>query len=480
MGSNFLGTIDGFLYSVELTGKAVVTNTDLLDPIKYRNDRYLIDEIDPLTKPVQQTIKEAVQQRNIEIKKKGEITKSIELFNGKTTTISSAQGAVSIVDNEGKLIMPSGTFQTPIQYYDLPSEITKASRKEIIDLLDKLKITDKVNWGDFLTDNENIPNILLEWVDKSMFDNEHEKQKAKELVINNYSAIQILLRDNVLNQETKIKETANKITLQAGQLFVETPIVNKSLEIEKGILKSVANINVKIEGEGQLIVAAEAQLKMPLNSLVSGYRLQIHGGKLMIENEEEKKGTLVNASINQAILMSQSDPLNESESVCNRSYQLFEFTEIIGKFDHVTLPETALNCSWNLSQLYSQGHIFEENKGLDTTEVHNTGVDHFYAYPSPIEQGEDLRLGLYYGNQINDDARFIVYIFDMLGQLHVKKEAFQKGNLVNYQDSTYWYSEITVLSDEFHHMAVGGYSILLVLAGEVVHKTKLGVIPRKK
>ena len=320
--------------------------------------------------------------------------------------------------------------------------------------------------------------------------NKEEKESAITLVAEYTSEITKFLRDTVTNRETKVKQTSHKIMLQQGQLLVDSESFPKSLDVDRGTLKVPSNIKVTIGGEGRLIFGPGSKLKLSLSNTLSGGLLEIGGGNLIIEDELNAaaaaggNGLAISDTANGSMMMSLLGNFNISESNCNQSYTLFEFETINGTFDNVNLPEPEEGCAWNTSQLYTQGILFQESDITDVASIKEGGFSQMYVYPSPVPQGEKIRLGVYYGSDIKEEFKLTVYIFDILGQLHVKHSIDYKDIMKKEEPSIkgdkYNYFEIEIEASQFHHMSVGAYSVVLEVDGKVVGKTKLGVKSRKK
>jgi len=66
-----------------------------------------------------------------------------------------------------------------------------------------------------------------------------------------------------------------------------------------------------------------------------------------------------------------------------------------------------------------------------------------------------------------------LYIFDILGQVHLKKTIELKSIILGY-------STVSIDGYEFKHMSVGVYIMTLLYDGKVKAKTKIGVVPADK
>jgi hypothetical protein len=209
-------------------------------------------------------------------------------------------------------------------------------------------------------------------------------------------------------------------------------------------------------------------LEMMLEHTLSGQLLEIEGGILSITR---KKSGAVGKTLSLMMSIQAS-----SQAGCTKTletHQLFKFNEIIGKgFDSIPPLDS---CKWDTSQLYTKGQmgIISNSLGSLSVEKENK-IRSFLAYPSPITQGESFDIGIEYIGFTPSDY-FILYIFDIFGQVHLKK-VIQLTPHALYPN----YSEVKINSSEFFHMSVGVYIMTLLYDGKVQAKTKIGVRPADK
>ena len=96
-----------------------------------------------------------------------------------------------------------------------------------------------------------------------------------------------------------------------------------------------------------------------------------------------------------------------------------------------------------------------------------------------IEQGKDFKMGFRYFPKEVELIEFKIHIFNILGELHFKKEFKIEDPEITY-NSIYDYYLTDIKASEFSPMSVGLYKMTISYDNEVKAKVNISVKPQKK
>jgi hypothetical protein len=406
---------------------------------------------------------------------KGKLTKVVETVGSTVTTIMSTKGALSIDKATGKLSRIPNKPEGQISYYDLSNTIPKNKRKKILETLEKTGLIKNNVLTSILNDTKSIPNLntLIKLINSNtILKHEGLTQASIELISNNYNEIKGLFEKIIKRRTTKVSVTVSGIELKQGDLIVET--ISDNLIVSGGTLNaSGPKIRITIAGDKQLTIGKGATVKIGLGNTVSGNILQLNGGRLSIQGTANV--------LNPSIVSGGASSAPKATPTCKATYQLFQFKTIRGRFDELQLPSPSDGCEWDTKALYTTGELrqyVQSSIGAASVNI-NPKITSLLARTvgkeGLLRQGKGFKVGINYNNFTSNDY-LELHIFDILGQLHVKKTVLI-GNLDN---AAIGYGEVKIEPYEFHHMSVGAYIMTISYEGKVQAKTKIGVVPADK
>ena len=275
----------------------------------------------------------------------------------------------------------------------------------------------------------------------------------------------------ITNRTVKIdyNPITKKYKFTQGTLSVDT--IEGSITISGGILKSTGK-SITVNDELSI------DKGIVMTGLISGKTLKIIPSTIestfiidetKIQKIDKSSGTKSNSSL--SIISSQSKTLTPTPLLPG-DYNAIAFKTIEGTFSSVIPPNPPVGYKWTMDKLYTQGTITLQSITVPRiTPLSTASLTHFYAYPSPIIKGESFKIAFKTNTITNRE--FKLYIFDILGQLHLEEII----NMTQIPNTEFYYTELS--STVLYDMPSGIYILVLSENGTTVGKRKVGIITPK-
>ena len=283
---------------------------------------------------------------------------------------------------------------------------------------------------------------------------------TKELISNYHQEILTIINRIKQNLTTKlVRESKDAYSLEYGSLDLKGSSIKK-LTMINGTLSTIEGSEIdEITIVGGRVIVKE-------NEALRGKKAKIESGILIFEKETNNQLS--------TSMMSFSGNINHNQSPCTAKYHVLMFETLIGRFDDIDTPEPSPGCDWDLSQMYTQGIIAEEEIAYSQLLATQQSSE---LRSSQIIQGKPFKVGFRYFDKNDENIDFTIHIFDMLGHLHLQKSF--KNQRTEYNDY-YSYYLVDIHPSEFIRMPVGVYLMTLSYNGQLQSKAKVSVHPASK